>query len=133
MVLYGFVTSALLIVCFVELFCPEVSDIVQGDLDIRAIMALSDVVHSQVMRYQTHFVSASLPPVELSFLKILCYVCYFLNQVAYHGLDLCEILKVVVEIWCSDLGWIINKSISKSINYLVGWCFDNENVEPFCY
>ena len=84
---------ALLIVYFAGLFCPEVNDIVPGDLDIGAMLTLPDVVHSQVMRYQKYFVSASLPPVELSFfLKILCYVCCFLNQVAYHVLDLSGIL-----------------------------------------
>ena len=36
MVLYGSVTSALLIVCFEVVFFPEVSDIVPGDLDIGA-------------------------------------------------------------------------------------------------
>ena len=54
MVLYGSVTFALLIVYFVVLFCPEVSDIVPGDLDIGAMQALPTGVHSQVMRYQKH-------------------------------------------------------------------------------
>ena len=71
MVLYGSVTSSLLIACFVLVFCPEVSDIVPGDLDIGAMQALPAGVHSQVMRYQKHFVSASLPPVEFSFFQSL--------------------------------------------------------------
>ena len=62
-------TSDLLMVYFLVLFCPEVSDIFPGDLVIGGIEALSDVVHSHVMRYQKHFISASLPPVELSFFQ----------------------------------------------------------------
>ena len=53
--------------CLEVVFCPEVNDIVPGDLFIGAMQALPDGVHSQVMRYQKHFVRASLPPVEFSF------------------------------------------------------------------
>lgn len=74
MVLYGSFTSVLLIMCFVVVFCPDVSDIVPGDLVIGVMQALPDGVHSQVMRFQKHFVIASLSPVELSFFLKSCAI-----------------------------------------------------------
>ena len=58
--------------CVVVVFCPEVNKIVPGDLFIGATLALPDGVHSQVMRYQKHFVRASLTPVEFVFFSKSC-------------------------------------------------------------
>ena len=55
----------------VVVFCPEVNEIIPGDLFIDAMLALPDGVHSQVIRYQKHLVKASLPPVEFSFFQNL--------------------------------------------------------------
>ena len=59
---------------FLELFCPEVSDIFPGDLVIGVIVASPDVVHSHVIRYQKYFMRAILPPVQFKFSQnlVLC-------------------------------------------------------------
>ena len=74
MVPQGSVTYALLMVYFLVLFCPEVSDIFLGDLVVGAIEALTNVVHSRVIRYQKHLMRANLPPLEFSFFSKSCAV-----------------------------------------------------------
>ena len=56
------------------MFCPEVNEIIPGDLFIDAMLALPDGVHSQVIKYQKHLVRASLPPVEFSFFSKSCAI-----------------------------------------------------------
>ena len=66
-VLYGLVTSARCILCFISVFCPDVRYISYGLFDICDIVASPFESHSQEIKYQKHFVRARYPPVAFSF------------------------------------------------------------------